>query len=435
MTLSQRDKAIIWHPYTQHKTAAPSRAMIRGEGAYLFDEQGKRYLDLVSSWWVNLHGHAHPDIVQAISHQAATLEHVIFAGFTHEPAITLAEELLALLPNTLTKVFYSDNGSTAVEVALKMAYQFWCRQGESERKRFIAFEQGYHGDTVGAMSVGKSSGFFTKFNDLLFDVNIFPYPATWLNDQDVSHKEQQVLSQLSSHLESCANEVAALIIEPLVQGASGMRMCRPQFLREIERICKHHQILIIYDEVMTGFGRTGDFFACNKSNTTPDIVCLAKGITGGFLPLAATICQEKIYQAFLGDQFSAALPHGHSYTANPICCAAALASLKLLKLPETVMQICMIEKVHKEFTMDFLTIHPSINQARYCGTIAAFDFKKAETYGSEFSIALREKFLDQGLLIRPLGNTIYLLPPYCMNEQELRTAYEIIIEQIQGVFA
>ncbi|MHB1947631.1 MAG: adenosylmethionine--8-amino-7-oxononanoate transaminase [Gammaproteobacteria bacterium] len=433
MNLIERDQAAIWHPYTQHQISSPPFAITRGEGAYLFDETGKRYLDLISSWWVNLHGHCHPEIVRAIHNQAQKLEHVIFGGFTHEPAVLLAEALLKLLPDDFSKVFYSDNGSTAVEVALKMAYQYWHNRGESARKRFIAFENGYHGDTFGAMSVGKRQHFFEPFSDLLFDVTLFPYPATWLDDQDVERKEQQILTQMTGYLEEFGLQTAALIIEPLVQGVAGMHTARPQFMRELERLVRSYGVLIIYDEVMTGFGRTGDFFACNKTNTSPDMICLAKGMTGGFLPLAATICKNTIYQAFLGDTFSKALAHGHSFTANPLGCAAALASLELLQKPETVMQISMIEKVHRD-TLTHLLQDLPIEKSRYCGTIAAFDVSVNTEYGSDFSVKLREKFAEQGLLIRPLGNSIYLIPPYCITEHELRSAYEIIVEEI-GVIA
>lgn len=433
MKIFERDQKTIWHPYTQHQLASNPFTIARGEGSYVFDENDKRYLDLISSWWVNLHGHGHPFIAKAIYEQAMKLEHVIFSDFTHEPAVKLAEGLLELLPNEFSKIFYSDNGSTAVEVALKMAYQYWRNVGQSQRKRFIAFDNGYHGDTFGAMSVGRC-GIFINFEELLFDVATFPYPSTWIGDDQISQKEQHILTKLSAYLENDGNETAALIIEPLVQGTAGMQMCRPQFLRELERLVRPYGVLIIYDEVMTGFGRTGDFFACNKANTTPDIICLAKGITGGFLPLAVTACHEKIYQAFLGENFIKALAHGHSYTANPIGCAAALASLELLKKPETIMQIAMIEKVHKETLSQFSNEIP-VEKLRYAGTIAGFDLKISAEYGSSASVKLRKYFTDQGLLIRPIGNVIYLLPPFCITEQELRSAYEIVAEAIQGVIA
>ncbi|HLB57893.1 MAG TPA: adenosylmethionine--8-amino-7-oxononanoate transaminase, partial [Gammaproteobacteria bacterium] len=300
MSISDRDRATIWHPYTQHQTTPLPLSIVRAKEAYLFDESHHRYLDLISSWWVNIHGHAHPEIAKAIYEQALTLEHVIFSGFTHEPAVLLAEELLQLLPPHFSKIFYSDNGSTAIEVALKMAYQFWRNQGVSTRQRFMVFENGYHGDTVGAMSLGKGSQFFKEFDDLLFKVDLFPYPATWIEDNNICEKEEKTLEKIADYLEKYGHETAALIIEPLIQGAGGMRLCRPLFLKKLETLLRTYNILMIYDEVMTGFGRTGNTFACQKAQTQPDIICLAKGLTGGFLPLAVTACREDIYQAFLG---------------------------------------------------------------------------------------------------------------------------------------
>jgi len=434
MTISKRDQAAIWHPFTQHQTTGYPMPIARGEGAYLVAQDGKRYLDLISSWWVNILGHARKEIAEAIYQQALTLEHVIFAGFTHEPAVQLAETLLQLLGGHFSKVFYSDNGSTAIEIALKMAYQYWYNQGEKQRKRFIAFECAYHGDTFGAMAVGKSSGFYTPFEDLLFTVDSFAYPATWLNDPEIEQKEKIILEKLSQHLEKYGKETAAMIIEPLVQGAGGMRMCRPEFLQKLQAVLAPYGVLTIYDEVMTGFHRTGTLFACHKAKTNPDIICLAKGLTGGFLPLAATICQEKIYQAFLGATFAKALAHGHSFTANPLGCAAALASLQLLQSSEIKAQIAKIEAIHSHM-LPKLHTHIPVQHMRYCGTIAAFDLQSNSAYGSQLSQELRGRFLEKGLLVRPLGNVIYFMPPYCVKEQELQQAYHLVIEAIQGVTA
>lgn len=433
-TTTQRDQSCIWHPYTQHQTADLPKTIVRGEGAYLFDQDSRRYLDLISSWWVNIHGHSHPKIAKAIYDQALTLEHVIFSGFTHEPAVKLAEKLLAILPDHFSKVFYSDNGSTAIEVALKMAYQYWRNQGQPAKKRFIGFEKGYHGDTFGSMATGKTSKFFEHFGDLFFSVDFFPYPETWQHDSQVSEKEQAVLTALKNHLEQYHQEIAAMIIEPLVQGASGMRMCRPVFLQELDKLMKSYQVLVIYDEVMTGFGRTGDYFACTKANTRPDIICVAKGLTGGFLPLSATICHESIYEAFLGDHFQQALAHGHSFAGNPLGCAAALASLALLTHPNTQTKMQMIETIHSE-ELQRLAGFEHIEKLRYCGTIAAFDVTLPSEYGSETSLALRKRFMERGLVIRPIANVVYLLPPYCISADDLREAYQIILEEIQGVFS
>jgi adenosylmethionine-8-amino-7-oxononanoate aminotransferase len=434
MSLAERDQAILWHPYTQHQIAALPIPIVRGSGAYLIGENEKRYLDLISSWWVNAHGHCHPEIAKAIYEQAMTLEHVLFAGFTHEPAVSLAEKILALLPVVYTKIFYSDNGSTAVEVALKMAYQYWRNLGEHQRKRFITFDGGYHGDTFGAMAVGKYSGFFGQYTNLLFEVDSIPFPATWENDNTAVDKEQHTLNQLADYLEKHGTEVAALIIEPLVQGASGMNMCTPRFLRELEKLVRSHGVLIIYDEVMTGFGRVGEYFSCLKSETTPDIICVSKSISGGFLPLAMTICHEKIYAAFLSDTISTALIHGHTFTANPLACAASLASLALLQRNETEVQLRMIENIHQQMIAE-LSVLPVVEKIRYCGTIAAFNLKIQAGYGSKASSELQQRFLERGLLLRPLGNVIYFFPPYCTTETELKNAYEIVIQEIQGVFA
>lgn len=432
MTLGARDQSAIWHPFTQHQTAALPLPIVRGAGAYLYDDTGKRYLDMISSWWVNLHGHSHPEIAKAIYEQAVTLEHVIFAGFTHEPAVLLAETLLRLLPAGFTKVFYSDSGSSAVEVALKMAYQYWHNRGEQQRKRFVAFENGYHGDTFGSMSVGKYSGFFNPFTELLFAVDKIPYPATWAGDDAIQVKEKQVLAILAEHLEKFGSETAAFILEPLVQGASGMHMCRASFLQEVEKLVRSHGVLIIYDEVMTGFGRTGDYFACLRAETTPDIICLAKGLTGGYLPLAVTACHERVYEAFLGDTFATAFAHGHSYTANPLGCAAALASLTILQNPDTTNNIAKIEKIHRE-ELSELAHSDGIEKTRYCGTIAAFDLKLKVGYGSQFSSQLQAIFLEKGLLLRPLGNVVYFLPPYCITEAELRNVYNVVKHELRGV--
>jgi adenosylmethionine-8-amino-7-oxononanoate aminotransferase len=434
MTCSERDNAVIWHPFTQHKMAPLPTTIERGAGAYLYEQNGNRLLDLISSWWVNLHGHAHQEIADAIYQQAMKLEHVIFSSFTHEPAIQLAEQLLEILPNTFSKIFYSDNGSTSVEVALKIAYQFWQNVGEKRRHRFIAFENGYHGDTFGAMSVGRKSDFFVPYEDLFFQADFFPYPATWLNDQDIAHKEQKILDQLAEHLKKWGAETAALIIEPLVQGAGGMNMCRSEFLQKLEALVRFYGVLIIYDEVMTGFGRTGEYFACVKANTTPDIICLAKGLTGGFMPLAVTACSEQIYQAFLADNFNRALIHGHTFTANPLGCAAALASLQILKRPATRAQQDSIQHIHHGSLLQLMN-EGTIENPRYCGTISAFNLKMSSQYGSSDSIKLREQFQKRGLLIRPLGNVIYFLPPYCISATDLKQAYTILAEEIQEITA
>ncbi|WP_232223295.1 adenosylmethionine--8-amino-7-oxononanoate transaminase [Candidatus Odyssella acanthamoebae] len=415
----------MWHPFTQHYTADDPIVITHARGASLFDENAKEYLDLVSSWWVNIHGHAHPYIAQAIAKQANQLEHVMFAGFTHEPAIKLAEALLAIAP-AYDKVFFTDNGSTAIEVALKIAYQYWHNQGQN-RPRFVAFEGAYHGDTFGAMAVGKTSGYYDPFFDLLQEVTFLPFPATWLEDTTVEEKEAAALIALDLYLEEHANETAALILEPMIQGASGMAMCRPSFVEAVFKRCKTAGVLTIADEIMTGFGRTGKMIACDYLNGVyPDFLCLSKGITGGFLPLAVTLCRDRIYNAFLDETYAKALTHGHSYTANPLACAAALASLDVFEQEQTHQKIAALCQMHQEWAPRLLA-NPDIERVRHQGTILAFNLKN-------FNPGQTKKFkslvIEAGLNIRPLGATVYILPPYCLTAEQLHSAYVRIIDCI-----
>ncbi|WP_353271355.1 adenosylmethionine--8-amino-7-oxononanoate transaminase [Wolbachia endosymbiont (group A) of Alloplasta piceator] len=418
MNLSERDRKIIWHPFTQEKVAKLPIAIKKAHGSYLYDESNKPYLDLISSWWVNLHGHAHPKIAQAIYEQSITLEHVIFAGFTHEPAVTLCEKLKTLLPDKLSRFFFSDNGSTAVEVSLKMAYQYWWNQGNRERTTFLSFEGGYHGDTFGAMSVGAKSGFHDTFSNLLFSILTIPFPEIQDEDEEIENKEKHSLEVLEGYLCVGSHKIAALILEPLVQGASGMRMCRPEFIRKVVNLVRQHGILIICDEVMTGFGRTGTYFAFEQTQIIPDFLCISKGLTGGFLPLALTVVTEEVYSVFLSEHFTKAFAHGHSYTANPLGCAAAIASLELLIKPDTMESIKRIHSIHKKELVNLSEACESVKHTRVTGTIAAFDVHGAQT--------LKIKFLEQGLLIRPINNSVYLLPPYSISTSELEEAYNKI---------
>jgi len=429
MQLSQRDKAIIWHPLTQEKTADLPIAIKKAKGSYVYDEKDKAYLDLISSWWVNIHGHAHPEIAKAIYEQAMNLEHVIFAGFTHEPAVQICELLKTLLPESLTRFFFSDNGSTSVEIALKMAYQYWFNQGNEERKLFLSFEGDYHGDTLGAMSVGAESGFHDPFRNLFFEVLNIPFPATWDNDEWVEKKEESALAVLDEYLEKHGSRIAALITEPLVQGAKGMRMCRPEFLRKVVERVRHYHILVIYDEVMTGFGRTGTTFAMDQIGVYPDFICLSKGITGGFLPLALTVTTQKVYEAFLSDHWHQAFAHSHSYTANPIACAAAIASFKLLSKPETQSAMAAIQQTHIENLSCLKNTCKNIQCSRVQGTIAAFEVEGQ--YDFNLNQALKSRFLSEGLLLRPLSNTIYLIPPYSTTSLELDAAYAKIASVLE----
>ncbi len=430
--LKRLDQRHVWHPFTQAGTS-PSPVPIRSaSGAVLLAEDGRTYLDMISSWWVNLHGHAHPAIASAVADQVHQLEHVIFADFTHAPAVNLAQQLAEVLPENLDRVFFSDDGSTAVEVALKIARQYAVNRNQPERKHFIAFKGGYHGETVGSMSVGASSGFFDHFKNMLFPVHWLPYPATWDGDEEVEAKEIQSLAALDDWLDANGAQTAALIVEPLVQGSSGMRMCRPAFLHAVAERLKAFGVLLIFDEVMTGFGRTGDLFACLKAKVTPDLICLSKGLTGGFMPLSATVCRENIYEAFIADTFDKALAHGHSFTANPLGCRASLASLSLLLEQSMPEKWAKIEAVHRE---RLAALPDRAAHKRVMGTIAAIDVRGGGAgYTAELGPKLKAFFMERGLLIRPLGNVVYLLPPYCVTEKQLHQAYDAIAEAMATVF-
>ncbi|MGB0722847.1 MAG: adenosylmethionine--8-amino-7-oxononanoate transaminase [Gammaproteobacteria bacterium] len=429
-TTRELDRAHIWHPFTQEHTAPPPVPIRSASGSVLVTEDGDEILDLVSSWWVNLHGHGHPRIAQAIGEQAGRLEQVIFAGFTHEPAARLSAELARRLPGDLERVFFSDDGSTAVEVGLKMASQYWRNQGKP-RGRFLAFEGGYHGDTVGAMSAGVASGFFDTFSDMLFPVDTLPFPETWEGDDAVNVKEARALAALDSYLDAHGTDTAALIMEPLVQGAGGMRMCRPRFIQALAERLRAHGVLIIFDEVMTGFGRTGTLFASERAGVTPDIICLSKGLTAGYLAMSVTVCSPAIYEAFLDESFDKALVHGHSFTANPLGCAAGLASLALFDEEPVMERIAAIEQRHRDAFAE-LVRHPRAGHWRVTGTIAALDITVTDGgYGSKAGPWLKQFFLDNGLLLRPLGNVLYMLPPYCTTDEQLDRGYEGIARALE----
>lgn len=422
MSLTQRDEKVIWHPYTQMKNALPHIPITRAEGVYLFDESGKRYIDAVSSWWVNIHGHAHPHIAAKVAEQLSSLEHVIFAGFTHEPAVQLAERLLPLLPGLQEKVFYSDNGSTAVEVALKMCLQYWVNTTKQPRTKVIAFKDAYHGDTFGAMSVSGRSIFTDPFNALLFDVEFIDLPNA------------QNIAQLRSKLDQLSSQVACFIFEPMVLGASGMLMYEAQYLDQLIDTCQQHGILTIADEVMTGFGRTGKYFSCEALQNRPDIFCLSKGLTGGTMPLGVTTCNSKIFNAFLSEDKLKTLYHGHSFTANPVACSAALASLDILLKPETLLHIKRISSRHKEFA-ESIKGHPKLKNIRQNGTILVMEW---ETGGdTSYLSGLRDQlylyFLDRGIVLRPLGNILYILPPYVISDDDLAYIYQNILQALNDI--
>ncbi|MEX0686004.1 MAG: adenosylmethionine--8-amino-7-oxononanoate transaminase [Balneolales bacterium] len=425
-------KSPIWHPFTQMKSSPHPLKVKSGKGIWLELEDGRKIMDLVSSWWVNIHGHSQPDIAKAIYDQALKLEHVIFAGFTHDSAEELAHRLLPYLPDSLERIFFSDNGSTAVEVALKMAYQYWINNGDKRKTSFIAFEGSYHGDTLGAMSAGSRSIFSNCFDELMFEVNYVPYPGTFIGDDEVEQKEEASLNAIDGLLTADPSKYAALIIEPLVQGAGGMNMCRPEFLKKLSKLIREHEILLIYDEVMTGFGRTGDWFASVLSDTTPDLMCMSKGITGGFLPLSVTACSENIYQAFYSDDPMKTLYHGHSYTANPLGCAAAVASLTLLENNPEMFK--GMSRHHFQFAEELLKLE-DVEKVRICGTIIAFDIMTDQESGylNRASETIKKLALSKNMLLRPLGNTLYLMPPYCIAKEELHSAYEGILEILEQI--
>ncbi|MHA4895522.1 adenosylmethionine--8-amino-7-oxononanoate transaminase [Pedobacter sp. PWIIR3] len=422
MSLQERDKNVIWHPYTQMKNALPNIPIIGGKGVYLYDESGKKYIDAVSSWWVNIHGHSHPHIAAQVSKQLLTLEHVIFAGFTHEPAVLLAERLLPLLPGKQEKVFYSDNGSTAVEVALKMCLQYWSNVTKIPRTKILAFKEAYHGDTFGAMSVSGRSIFTDPFNSLLFDVEFIDLP----NEQNIE--------QLKSRIDYLSNEVACFIFEPMVLGAGGMLMYQAKHLDQLLATCQKHGILTIADEVMTGFGRTGKFFSCEALEHHPDIFCLSKGLTGGTMPLGITTCNAKIFEAFLSDDQLKTLYHGHSFTANPVSIAASLASLDILLEPQTLQNIRRISKKHAAFAEQIMG-NERLKEVRQTGTILVMEWHTTSgtSYLSEFRNKLYLYFLDKGIILRPLGNIIYILPPYVITDEELDYIYQTILQSLNDL--
>ncbi len=421
------DKKYIWHPFTKLSNDYDPLVISSARDDKLFDIDGKEYFDLISSWWVNIHGHGKKEIIYAIDKQLQKFEHVLFADFTHKPAVDLAKKLVSILPKNLSKVFYSDNGSTAVEIAMKIAIQYWSNKGEKKNK-FVSMTGGYHGDTFGAMSVGFSSGFYKPFEDVIQKQFFIPFPEYWNGKNDIERDEKIALEETEKIIDTNAKRIAAVIVEPIIQGASGMRIYRAEFLDKVLKKFKDSGTMIIFDEVMTGFGRTGKMFAADYLKIKPDIICLAKSLTGGYLPLAATVFSKKIHDNFFGGDISKAFLHGHSYTANPVACASALASLDLFKKENTLKKIKKISLIHKE-CLEKISKKINISKVRTIGSIAAFDYNKIdEKYGSKESENLKKKFLDNGLLLRPLGNTIYIMPPYCITENSLYECYEKIIE-------
>ena len=420
ISLTERDRKVIWHPYTQHKDNWPPIPVVQGKGSLLFDDKGNTYIDAISSWWVNIHGHGHPYIAEKIYAQAQQLEHVIFTGFTHEPAVQLAERLLPLLPGDFSRVFYSDNGSTAVEVAIKMAIQYWQNQSSKPRNKILAFRHSYHGDTFGAMSVSERSVFTASFRDYLFEV-IFIEPPT---RENILHTR--------SLLRERAGEIACMIYEPLLQAAGGMRMVEAEMLDELLEEAKTQDILCIADEVLTGFGRTGKIFAGEYLRHNADIICLSKGLTGGTMALGVTAATEKIFAAFLSDDRRRTFFHGHSFTANPLACVAALASLDLLQREDCLSRIRNISRRHLEFGEKIQKL-PVVKNLRTLGTVLAFEINTGrDEYINSIGTALTQEALQNGLYLRPLGNTVYLMPPYCITEKEMDQVYTFLVRYLES---
>ncbi len=417
----------IWPPFTQIATSNPPEKISTAKGALLFREGKPPLIDAISSWWVTLHGHANPYIAKAIASQAHELEQIIFADFTHPQAEKLADRLSRL--TSLQRLFFSDNGSTAVEVALKIACQFWQNKGQA-RHQIIAFEGAYHGDTFGAMAVGERNLFNAPFEKMLFPVSRVPWPATWWDDQEVEKREQDAITMLTQLLET---PTAAVILEPLVQGAGGMRMVRPEFLKRVECIVKDSKALLIADEVMTGFGRCRDIFACKSAKISPDLISLSKGLTGGFLPMGVTMASEDIFESFIGNDPNLTFWHGHSFTANPLGCAAANASLDLLEKDKTSYKD--FENRHLPYLKE-LKKNLKVSKIRVTGTIAAFDINTdgEKGYLNHAGKGLKEYALEHGVFIRPLGNVVYLLPPLCISDTQLEKCYFTIKKGLESLY-
>jgi adenosylmethionine-8-amino-7-oxononanoate aminotransferase len=442
-SLTERDQRAIWHPYTQHKNMIPPIPIVKGEGALLFDEKGTSYIEAISSWWVNIHGHAHPYIAEKIYDQAKKLEQVIFTGFTHEPAVQLAERLLRILPGNFSKIFYSDNGSTAVEVAVKMAIQYWTNKAQGTRykaqgmqasslpapasrfkTKILAFKYAYHGDTFGAMSLSERGVFTMPFHDYLFEVIFIETPTA------------ENIELTKSVIKKHDGEIACFIYEPILQGAGGMIMYDAGLLDELLIVIKENNIICIADEVLTGFGRTGKMFAGEWLLQKADIICLSKGLTGGSMALSVTAATQEIFDAFVSDDKTRTFFHGHSFTANPIACAASLASLDLLEEKTCLQRIENITSQHINFINRLESVNHAqqIKNIRQLGTIIAFEINTGkDEYLNNISATITGLSLKNGIYLRPLGNTVYIMPPYCITEEQLEEVYTFLLELVQQI--
>lgn len=414
MNLSNRDKKHLWHPLTQHKTSADRIAIVRARNATLFDENGNEYIDGIASWYTAMYGHCNEFILAKVQQQMNQLDHVVFSGFTHQPAVELSEQLIDILPNNQEKIFFSDNGSTSVDVAIKMAFQYYFNRGE-KKKTIIALENGFHGDTFGAMSVSGLSVYNGAFEDFFLNVKRIAAPTK----ENIEQVKQQFIELIKD------GDVAAFIYEPLVQGAAAMQIHDGEALNVILDIAKQNHILNIADEVMTGFGKTGTHFASEQIKTKPDIICLSKALTAGFVPMAITSCTQEVYQAFLSDEIVKGFFHGHTYSANPIACSAALAGIELLKSKEIQENIQYITNEHIKFA-EKIKGHSLVKSVRHLGVIFALDLDIEMARYGHLRNELYQFFMANGVCLRPLGKTIYILPPYTIEKQQLNTIFSTI---------
>ena len=419
------DRDHIWHPYTQHKTARDPIVLSHAKGASLYDTAGTRYIDGISSWWANPFGHARPEVRRALKRQVKTLDHVLFADVAHRPASTLAEKLLPHLPENQNRIFFSDNGSTAIESALKMSWQYFYNQGAQNRTRIVAFEEGFHGDTFAAMSVSGNTLFTEAFRHMLPDVVRLPLPNEH-NIEDLLHRIDRLID---------TGNICAFVFEPLIQGAAGMRMYRAAYLDRILERFQAAGIITIADEVMTGFGKTGKFLAVDHLTKKPDIICLSKALTAGVLPMAVTSCSEQIFEAFYDKRSSQAFFHGHTFTANPIGCAVAAAALDMMSDEKTQAGIERIRRRHRDFCKT-LEAHPKATNIRALGTVVAFDFasRKESSYYGALRNTLYAYYLNHKAWLRPLGNCVYLMPPYIISDQDLSHLYDTVLKSLEEVF-
>jgi adenosylmethionine-8-amino-7-oxononanoate aminotransferase len=441
----ERDLAVLWHPCTQMKDheQLPLIPIKRGEGVWLEDFEGKRYLDAVSSWWVNVFGHANPRINQRIKDQVDQLEHVILAGFSHQPVIELSERLIKMTPEGLTRCFYADNGSSCIEVALKMSFHYWLNRGQPNKKRFVTLTNSYHGETMAAMSVGDVPLFTETYKALLLDTIKVPSPDCYLRPEGMSWEDhsRHMFAAMEQTLAEHHDTVAAVIVEPLIQGAGGMRMYHPVYLKLLREACDRYGVHLIHDEIAVGFGRTGTLFACEQAGVTPDFLCLSKGLTGGFLPLSAVLTTAPVYAAFYAEYTSGkAFLHSHSYTGNPLACRAALATLEIFSSEPVLERNRALARRLGERLAPFAD-HPNVAEVRQTGMIAAVELVRDKGSRSAFPAAERRGLraylhaLEHGVLLRPLGNVLYFMPPYVIEAQEIDLLVDVAGNALQRAVA